>query len=352
MAKPTGTEIGKLLEPLSGAAREAAILKAFEAGYVPELLTNFRPVQLTATIDGVPRKLTIGVGPLPFSLGTNDDYLEIGTWPTTAQQILDKLGAILPSAKIAKAIADQSAIKISNDTGNPGAPYYLFPPAVPSAQPNGERITETGAFLAGDLKRRAAIAKAASALGVSPWNVLVGGHMKALISGNPAENTKGSIINQGLKRPANPTGHAVRIYGGRGGPIDGWAVQPRSTVHDWFYGPDYSHAIYIVSRLGTLDDTTPVDLVALHQDPKLHALVSDEGAYDPRYPRFGPGGGFQPASVGEASGLLPGSSGGSGAEGGSQAGASLGSVPRSGGGGLLLAALTVLGGVLVLGGRR
>jgi hypothetical protein len=80
-----------------------------------------------------------------------------------------------------------------------------------------------------------------------------------------------------------PTGMQA-IYGWIG--PDGKAIQPLSTVHSQSY-VDYSHGIRFVGPVMKIGDTE-VSTESVYADPRLSALVSDEGPIkEARYPASG-----------------------------------------------------------------
>lgn len=281
MAKMTGAEFGEHIKNLRGKAREDALLEAVKNDQYPSVFespSDWIVVPISGTVDGKEHLLEISVAPDFFAVGTDADPFYIGAWPADAQQIANHFDAILPSKKLAREIAKSADVKVSLYDVNPGAPWYQ------GGTPKD--IEASGAMIASNAKRDAKIRAATT----SRWKKLVAGHMKDIVL-NPGSPTK------------------VAIYGGYGGSVDGWAIQPFSTVHSWDYGPDYSHGIRLIKSQAQLDGES-VDLRRLFTDPKLHVLVSDQGPMQA---------------------VLQPPTGSSGSSGGAPAGSGGGSIPKGGG---------------------
>jgi len=262
MATMTGTEYGELIKSLSGQSREQALLNAVANGQYPSVFGGvWKQVKIEKTIDGKPRVLVVDVAPDFFAVGTKSDPFYIGGWTTTSQAVVDHFGALLPSKLLAREIARSATKKLTIYDVNPGEPWYDVKQGTP------RNIESSGAFIASNKKR---VAK----LGPLAGDALVDGHMKSVLT------------KAGGLAGACPSKKCVTIYGAGGGNVDGWAVQSKSTVHDWSYGPDYSHGIRLVRRLATLDGSN-VDIRDIFQDPKLSVLVSDEGPFNPILPAPG-----------------------------------------------------------------
>lgn len=252
----TRADYEKAIAPLSGKAREDVALDYFVKSDRPGYLTAWVPITLT---EGA-RTLTVWVSPDVFAVGTDLDPFFVPLWPTTAQAIADVAKAILPSRKLAREIYKQADVKLSLYDSNPGEPWYDMKAGTP------RRIENSGAWIASNQKKVAAVML--NLAGRSRSSILIAGHSKDVITGPTLDGSR------------------VRIYGGGGGKVDGWAVQPPSTIHEWSYS-DYSHSARLVLRDAVLVEggsTKSVDLLDVFQNPALASLVSDEGPYNPRIP--------------------------------------------------------------------
>jgi len=233
------------------AAREKIVLDAIEQGDVPTWFFKWRPITVTANVDGVPRTLRYEVTPDYVSLGNDEDYFRAPMLPATAQAIADRFGAILPSTRIV-------------DEAYANANAKLIPQSV---YPNTGSIRD---YAVHETK----IQQQMKALGLSPGNFLAG-HKKDIVVG------------------PNLNGSRVAIYGWHdvSGALTGGkankAIQPYSTVHDSGY-TDYAHGVRLVKKTATLDGV-PVDLATVFTDPKLSILVSSQGPFSPRFPNAGSG---------------------------------------------------------------
>jgi hypothetical protein len=199
--------------------------------------------------------LTYYVAPDFFSIGTDGDFVLAPLTPQDAQAVLDARNAILPTKRMVLATAKQAAklLPLSNVKGPP----FNVPLT---------RIESTEAYIdAMRLDRNQYTA--------APASGIVTGHRKNVVTG------------------PNLDGSHVAIYGGYAGVKgdknfpDGMFWQPYSTIHVSSYG-DYSHGVQSVSRVASLDGNL-VDLVDVFTNPQLAPLVSDQGAFDPRFPTAG-----------------------------------------------------------------
>jgi len=189
------------------------------------------------------------VAPDYMSIGTADDFIVFGPTPDEGQLIADSYNAIIPSRKMVTDIRNASTRRLPlSDVKGP-----------PENIPVGKIETVDAVLAARRLDR---------ARGYDASSQLVSGHRKDI------------VVGPGLD------GSHVAIFGGEGGAQQGWAIQPYSTIHGSYYG-DYSHGLRLVSRRAFLDGTE-VDLASIFTDPALHVLVSDQGAFVPRFPNAGP----------------------------------------------------------------
>lgn len=233
----------------SSAAREKIILDAVDDGEVPSWMWSWRPVRVSATVDGKPYVLEYRVTPDYLSLGDDEDYFRAPMLPATAQQIADDHDAILPSTRMVNEIYANASARLQ--------PTSIYP--------NTGSISEYA-------KHEIAVQRQMATLGVKGGTFLAG-HKKDIVNG-PGLN-----------------GSRVAIYGwhDESGQLTGGKanqpIQPYSTVHDSQY-TDYAHGVRLVKRKAILNGT-PVDLSEIFTDPKLSVLVSTQGPFEPRFPNVG-----------------------------------------------------------------
>lgn len=229
-------------------AREEIVLSAVRAKEFPSWLLKWRPIKVSATIDGKPRTLEYEVSPDYVSLGDDENYFRAPMLPATAQEVADTLGAILPSSRMVDEI-------YANATGK------LVPQPI---APNLGRVTD---YSAHEIK----VQQQMKANGLKPGQFLAG-HKKDIVVG------------------PNLNGSRVAIYGWHdvsGSYTGGKAnrpIQPYSLVHDSNY-TDYAHGVRLVKARGYLDGE-PVSLRDVFEHPKLHVMVSNQGPFTPRFPNL------------------------------------------------------------------
>lgn len=241
-----------ILAAPSQAARDQIVLDAVEQGDVPTWFLKWRPITVSAVIDGVPHTLEYQVTPDYVSLGNDEEYFRAPMLPATAQKIADRYGAILPSTRIV-------------DEAYANANAKLIPQTV---YPNTGKVSD---YSVHEIK----VQQQMKTLGLTPGTFLAG-HKKDIVVG------------------PNLNGSRVAIYGWHdvSGALTGGkankAIQPYSTIHDSGY-TDYAHGVRLVNKSARLDGN-PVDLSTVFADPKLSILVSNQGAFSPRFPNAGSGG--------------------------------------------------------------
>lgn len=227
---PAGAALVRMLEPLPLEAREAAAVREFVSGNVPDAWRQFVPVTVKASAAGREHTLIMQVAPDVLSLGSNADSLRLPLTPPAAQAAANAAGCLLPTRKMADAIA--AAATVRRD---------------PLPLPPGPEMTSFATFVEHD--------RLLDAQGQMPPGGLVTGGKKDVVLS-----------------PAAPSGK-VAIYGWHR--RDGSVIQPLYTGHteSWV---DYSHGIRLVQRAMQLDGRT-VDAAEVLADPVLCALLSDEG---------------------------------------------------------------------------
>lgn len=242
-----GQDVIDRLLLLEGQKREDAVLSlASDPSNSPSWMYALIPISWTATIDGTPRTIQIQVAPDWLSLGFDTTgFLRVPMWPATAQQLADQMGMILPSRFLSKKIQELAFLT---------KPFQVVPAALPRPSP---RMETTEAWVQSqDMCQKA--------LGDYPPGALIAGFKKDVVVG------------------PNLDGSRVAIYGAEWTAPGGALVQPYSTIHQSSYS-DYSHGIRFISRECQLDGKN-VDIYTIFADPKLSALVSDQGPFAPRFP--------------------------------------------------------------------
>lgn len=221
----------------SPAAWEAGVLEAAQRGDLvpwPMVPVVFR--------DAAGHTLVVNVASDYLAVGeTPADAMRMPLTPLTAQKVADALGMLLPTPKMVKTIHEQAAHRLS--TGG----------LVPNKYANLAQYAAQNARIFDELAGRTG---------------LTSGHKKDVVLGNQAKPNK--VLIYGWMKPVVPAGvDAAPMM------TAPWRIQSYSSVHGTDY-VDYSHGIRLISPNATLDGE-PVDLAAVMQDPKLAALVSDEG---------------------------------------------------------------------------
>lgn len=217
---------------MSETPRERAIAEALLAGNDTPSLRAFVPVTVTRTIDGVARTAVYRVAPDYLSIGPDDDFVRIPMYPATAQKIADAWYCVLPTRRMVDDIYRAAGVKLA-----------------PRPMPDGRRGSNDYYIRhqqAVEEKRRG-----------NPLGALTAGHKKDI------------VLTPRLRRHRD----RVAIYGWH--ELDGDPIQPLSLVHSSHY-VDYSHGVRLVAREVTVDGE-PRDITEVLRDPKLSALLSDEG---------------------------------------------------------------------------
>lgn len=233
-SSPIGAAFVSSLRPLSGDARERAILNEIERGNMPSFLRRFKPVRLQLQRSG--GKLvnaTIWVSPDYLSVGSDKNFVRVPMNPVTAQKIADRFACILPTTKLVDAIYEQAEVKLSPKPMKPGASMVSI-----------------------DYFWRHNITIESQLRGYTAGR-LVAGHKKDVVVTN--------------KLKVQPT--RVAIYGWHTAPKR--PIQPLSLVHGYRYA-DYSHGIRLVSQYMQIDGNA-VNASEILKDPSLAWILSNEG---------------------------------------------------------------------------
>jgi hypothetical protein len=230
----TGTRFLQAIQHANEMERERAIQQAIEGGNIPDFLRSFVRVEYHAeTRRGQTRAVTLWVMPDYLAVGDDRDAVRMPMSPITAQQIADRFGLLLPTAKIVDRIYRAAAVKLGPRP---------FPPSA--------WMVRTEEFVHHDR-----VIDAQLDYHTPPG--LVAGHKKDIVLSNKLE--------------ARP--HRVAIYGWHR--LDGRPIQPLSTAHgDWYC--DYSHGVRLIAPTMLIDgkEHRVADVL---RDPELAPLLSDEG---------------------------------------------------------------------------
>jgi hypothetical protein len=219
---------------LTGASRESNILHEFLAGNVPNFLRDFVGVELTVGSDTI----TYLVMADYLALGTDADYVRMPMNPHTAQAIADKYDCTLPTRKMVNDIWKLSVNKVAPLPWGP--PYDATMMSTDRIGIHNGRIQEQ----------------------------LAGKDFKALLSGH-----KKDVVLTNKLYPSNPN-KRVAIYGWI--QLNGQAIQGLNpSSHEDTYA-DYSHGIRMIAN-DVIVNGNPMRMKDVFADPKLCALVSDEG---------------------------------------------------------------------------
>jgi hypothetical protein len=215
-----------------------------------------------------------------FAIGEDDDYVRVPMNPITAQRIADKLGFMLPTARMVDLIWTGAPIKVE--------PRPMQQELNPNGVPTGQIFVGQGqkagqSSTAGFAAHSMLVDGQFAALGMQPG--IRAGHKKDVVLTN---RLQGSATVTEVSGPAKSVdaSNQVAIYGWhRGKPagdcskfptISGLCpIQGLSIVHDNKYA-DYSHGIRMVSPLAMLDGQS-VNLVDILTNPELAPLLSHEG---------------------------------------------------------------------------
>lgn len=239
---PLGSRFLAEVAGMTATARETRVQQEVAAGNVPGFLRTFVPVQVSATIDGVPTTAVYEVAPDYLSIGHNRDFMRMPLTPTMAQTIADSLGCLLPTRKMVNDIWAAAGVKL--------APAPISPSIV-------------DIMLATTFFRHHQMVEAQRAgYTLGP---LIGGIKKDVV-----------ITPLLLSNPGK-----VAIYGWHY--LNGTPIQPLYLGHGATY-MDYSHGIRLVrNRIVVNGVEMTVAEVLAH--PTLNVLLSDEGVVtNPRYP--------------------------------------------------------------------
>ena len=234
-----GKALAERIAGLSLGDREREICAQFSAGNVPVFWRNFVEVKVTRRIDGEEHTTAYRVAPEYLAIGSDEDFFLVPVTPRTARALAEMVDCTLPTRRMVNDVFAAATVKLA-----------------PAPLPPGPTMTTVPVFLEHNeivRQQRAAEKHAAGAL--------VAGHKKDIV-----------LTPQLAGAPRK-----VAIYGWHR--TDGTAIQPLYLGHTaaWV---DYSHGARFVQRALTVDGkATTIDAVLA--DPKLAALLSDEGPFAP-----------------------------------------------------------------------
>jgi hypothetical protein len=241
---PSGSAFGKSVADLSLAEREARVEAEVLRGNVPEFLRRLRPITIQAA-KGETNTVTFFVTPDYVAIGSDKDFLLMPMTPQTAQRIADATGCLLPTRKMVDDIYAAAEVK-------------LIPAPIP---PSGE-MTSVAVFAQHNEMVRT---QRLEHLIRHPFGSLVAGHKKDVVLSNRLKDAPDKVSIYGWHR------------------MDGKPIQPLYTGHanTWV---DYSQCVRLVQATMTVNGE-PRPVADVLQDPKLAALVSNEGPLSgARYP--------------------------------------------------------------------
>jgi len=213
-----------------------------------------------------------------FAIGEPDDYVRVPMNPLTAQRIADRLGFMLPTARMVDLTWRGAPIKVEPHPMQ----QELGPKGIPTGNiilPGGQKVGQPST--AGFAAHSAIVDAQFAPLGVG----LRAGHKKDVVLTN---RLQGSATVTEVSGPAHSVdaSNQVAIYGwhrikpagdcSKFPTIPGLCpIQGLSIVHNNCYA-DYSHGIRMVSPLATLDGQS-VNLVDILTNPELAPILSHEG---------------------------------------------------------------------------
>ena len=242
---PAGAAFIASLRDLNRDAREAAVLRELRSGNVPDFLRRLVSVTVRlsgkAAWDGKEHTASYDVMPDYLAVGDDGDFVRMPMNPHTAQAFCDAAGMALPTRKMVNDIWAHAAARfipqpLTKDRESPAT--FL----------QSQRLIEE------------------QATGIERGGIWTGIKKDIVIS------------NRLQERPER-----VAIFGWHY--PSGVPIQPLTIVHvDWYV--DYSHGARPLRRSMRVDGRE-MDYEDVLRDPKLSALLSDEGPI--AVPRYGGG---------------------------------------------------------------
>jgi hypothetical protein len=228
---------------MSRQAREEEIKKAILAGNTPSFLNKFKEIKVKKVLsDGKEHTISYFAAPDYLSIGTDSDYVRTPMSPVTAQQIADKLGCMLPTAKMVDDIYAQASTKLNPQPMSSGN------------YPNWQNRMMKSEFYA---EHQKLVQSQTAKIGHKDGE-LSAGHKKDVIISNSLNAHPDRVIIYGWQ-----------MKGGKN-------IQPLSWIHENSYA-DYSHGVRLIKR-EMIVDGVKMDSAAVLKDPVLSSLLSKEGA--------------------------------------------------------------------------
>jgi hypothetical protein len=205
-AAPSGSEVARRVERLSGLERDALLRAELFSGNIPQFLRHTAAVSMSGGDRLHPLELTLCVLPDYLAVGSDHDFVLVPLGLEAALAVAQRFGFELPTPHIVDAIYAAAPVKL--------APLPL---------PPGEQMRST-AYL---VRHTELISEERAAL-AAPLGELTAGDKKDLVLTSRLWLDPGKVAIYGWHR-------------GVGAPI-----QPLSTVHGARYA-DYSHGVRLVS---------------------------------------------------------------------------------------------------------
>ncbi len=228
---------------MSRQAREEEIKKAILAGNTPSFLNKFKEIKVKKVLsDGKEHTISYFAAPDYLAVGNDSDYVRTPMSPVTAQQIADKLGCMLPTAKMVDDIYAQASTKLNPQPMSSGN------------YPNWQNRMMKSEFYT---EHQKLVQSQTAKIGHKDGE-LAAGHKKDVIISNSLNAHPDRVIIYGWQ-----------MKGGKN-------IQPLSWIHENSYA-DYSHGVRLIKR-EMIVDGVKMDSAAVLKDPVLSALLSKEGA--------------------------------------------------------------------------
>ncbi len=203
------------IKKLDGSKREKEIIKIIlEDNLYPGHILKFKPIKID--------NITIYVALDYFCIGTENDYIRIPAFPSTAQIIADHFNCLLPTEKIVNAIYSAGDI-------------ILEPITYRRKNPSDPAMTSSESFKINNDKIQTTI----DALNIrDAKEKLIVGHKKDIVIANELNHHKDKVAIYGWHQKSK-----------KGKPIQGLNAVDHSNHY-----VDYSHGIRLISNKCLLND--------------------------------------------------------------------------------------------------
>ena len=113
---------------MSQTSRENWVLYEVTQGNIPGWMRTLVPITINKTINGTAHSLTYYVIPDYLSIGSDTDYFQEPMSPILAQRLANLLNCTLPTRLMVNQIWTNSAVKMTDNTFNPGEFYHQCSP--------------------------------------------------------------------------------------------------------------------------------------------------------------------------------------------------------------------------------